>query len=110
MKEIYSLLVFLLFMLCAMSNGQQKLSKIRIQDKWYVDENNRVMQFHGINTVQKSFPWYPDNTGTVNDHCRDHCDMTNRTQVAFLKKMGLNIVRLGFMWPGLYPQKGFKCF
>ena len=106
-------LIWLIFsnnLLAHLIEGKQsttnRLSKIRIKDKWYVDEDDRVILFHGINAVQKSFPWYPDNTGTVNDHCRDHCDMTNRTQLAYLKKWGLNVVRLGFMWPGLYPDKG----
>lgn len=86
------------------------LSKIKLKDKWYIDEDNRVVLFHGINTVQKAFPWYPDSTGAVNDHCHEHCDMTNKTQLAYLKSWGLNVVRLGFMWAGLFPQKGFNFF
>lgn len=85
---------------------KSSLSRVKIKDKYYIDENNRVLLFHGINTVQKSFPWIPDSTGHVNDHCHEHCDMTNKTQLAYLKSWGLNVVRLGFMWSGLYPEKG----
>ena len=106
----FSKIAFILITYFALTKCQDKLSKIRLQDKWYIDDQYRVRLFHGINTVQKAFPWYPDNTGAVNDHCRDHCDMTNRTQLAYLKKWGLNVVRLGFMWSGLYPQKGYLTF
>lgn len=41
-------------------NSTSKLSKIRIKDKWFVDENGRVMLFHGVNAVQKSPDWVPD--------------------------------------------------
>ena len=74
----------------------QKLSKIQIRDKWFVDEHNRVVLFHGINAVQKQFPWIP-NTKEI--------DMTNKTQLFNLKKWGLNVVRLGVMWSGLAPKK-----
>lgn len=73
-----------------------RLSKIRIKDKWFVDEHNRVILFHGINAVQKEFPWIPN---------EKDIDITNQTQLLNLKHWGFNSVRLGVMWSGLMPQK-----
>jgi endoglycosylceramidase len=73
------------------------LGKIRIKDKWFIDPDNRVVLFHGINAVEKNFPWLPTQA---------RANLTNRTQLDNLKRWGMNVVRLGFMWSGLYPEKG----
>lgn len=72
------------------------LSKIQIKDKWFVDDKNRIVLFHGINAVQKEFPWIPN---------QKEIDLTNSTQLFNLKKWGFNVVRLGLMWAGLMPEK-----
>ena len=72
------------------------LSKIQIKDKWFIDENKRVVLFHGINAVQKEFPWIPN---------QKEINLTNKTQLFNLKKWGFNVVRLGLMWAGLMPEK-----
>lgn len=34
---------------------------------------------------------------------RLHLNLTNTTQLNYMKQWGFNVVRLGFMWSGLYP-------
>ena len=50
------------------------------------DAANRTRLFHGTNFVQKSAPFYP----TVAD-----------ADIELLTKLGLNVVRLGVMMPGV---------
>ena len=57
------------------------------------------MLFHGINSVQKQFPWIPDESAGYNN-------LKNLTNIQNLKKWGFNTVRLGYMWSGVYPAKG----
>lgn len=71
------------------------LGKISVKGDWFVDEDNRVVMFHGINAVEKSPPWVPN--------VRAHYNLTNTTHLARLKDWGFNVVRLGFMWSGVYP-------
>lgn len=78
---------------CIKLKEQPPLSKISIKDKWFVDQDNRVVLFHGINSVQKNFPWFDRN-------------IENLTRLSDLKQWGMNVVRLGLMWSGLYPEKG----
>jgi endoglycosylceramidase len=78
------------------SSVKKSLSKISLNGKWFVDEEGRVKLFRGINAVAKQAQWIP-NYGHVN--------LSNKTQLEYLKKWGFNVIRLGFMWSGLYPQK-----
>ena len=50
------------------------------------DAANRTRLFHGTNFVQKSAPFYP----TIAD-----------ADIELLAKLGLNVVRLGVMMPGV---------
>jgi endoglycosylceramidase len=84
--------------LASASKIKTGLSKIKTNGKWFVDENNRVMMFHGFNAVEKQFPWVPVDGNNVN--------LKNLSQLQDFKNWGFNAVRLGFMWSGLYPQKG----
>ena len=72
------------------------LSRIKIKDKYFIDDHNRVVLFHGINAVRKEFPWIPN---TIEN------DLTNKTHLNNLKQWGFNAVRLGVMWAGLMPEK-----
>ena len=74
----------------------ERLDKISINGKWFVDESNRVVLLRGINAVRKSYPWIPN---------EKYVDMTNKTQLSYLSKWGFNVVRLGLMWSGLVPGK-----
>ena len=89
------------------------LSKIRTKGKWFVDEvkrlqisdlcdillkynfktkqtkkDDRIMLFHGINVVEKNFPWYYE---------QGHQNLNNKTNLENLKKWGFNTIRLGMI-------------
>ena len=64
-----------------------------------VDSLGREVFFHGTNVVVKSFPWHPETEG-FSDGTFSEQDME------LLQSLGLNVVRLGFMWPGLEPTRG----
>jgi hypothetical protein len=68
---------------CYSNEKQRSLTRINIKDKWFIDEYNRVVLFHGINAVRKEFPWIPNTTPV---------DLTNETQLLNLKKWGFNSV------------------
>ena len=80
-------------------SSKSRLDKIRIKGKWFVDEQERVVLFHGINSVRKEPSWLPDTNLQTN--------LTNQTQIDYLKMWGFNVVRLGLMWSGLMPSKDF---
>jgi endoglycosylceramidase len=56
--------------------------------------------FHGVNVIEKKFPWYP---GT---DLFDPSSSLSAEDMANLKAWGLNAVRLGVMWPGVEPTEG----
>eukprot|EP00930_Biecheleria_cincta_P018359 TRINITY_DN14328_c0_g2_i1.p1 TRINITY_DN14328_c0_g2~~TRINITY_DN14328_c0_g2_i1.p1 ORF type:complete len:673 (-),score=85.83 TRINITY_DN14328_c0_g2_i1:149-2167(-) len=66
----------------------------------FVDSAGRVLILHGVNVVQKSFPWHPSLGGFDAKSSLNSEDMMN------LKKWGFNVVRLGVMWPGVEPRMG----
>lgn len=80
------------------TSSSARLSRIKVRGKWFVDEQDRVITFRGINAVMKKFPWVPNQPDN---------DMTNATQVANLRKWGFNVVRLGVMWSGVMPARDF---
>ena len=66
-----------------------------IGDPSFYDDQNRVRIFHGFNRVRKSFPWRFDS----------HLD-ENSDEFSLARRMGLNVVRLGYMWSGVQPSEG----
>lgn len=96
LREIFFLKILLCSFVSLTLQCITNTSKIRIKDKWFVDDKNRVILFHGINAVRKEFPWIPN---------QKNLDMTNDSQLFNLKKWGFNTVRLGLMWSGLMPKK-----
>ena len=66
----------------------------------FLDEFGRERFFHGTNAVQKSFPWYPPSDNSTGDV------PYNEATFDFFKEYGLNIIRLGTMWPGIEPTRG----
>lgn len=62
--------------------------------------DGRVQIFHGLNVVQKSFPWHPS-TGAF-----DPFSSLNAEDMANLQSWGFNAIRLGVMWPGVEPVEG----
>lgn len=90
--------IFVTFIFCLIhfDTIQTALSKIKTQSNWFVDENERIILFHGFNAVSKQFPWVPDNS---------NLNLKNETHLSLFKQWGFNSVRLGLMWSGLYPAK-----
>ena len=64
-----------------------------------VDSFGREVFFHGTNVVVKQFPWHPETEGFTHGTFSEQ-------DMKLLKSLGLNVVRLGFMWPGLEPIRG----
>ncbi|TGZ69806.1 hypothetical protein CRM22_003530 [Opisthorchis felineus] len=72
-----------------------ELDKIRLDSRGnFVDQQGRIMLFHGFNAVTKMPPWYPE-------------EMTNTTKLKLWKSWGINVVRLGVIWTGVMPNKGY---
>ncbi|CAF0798530.1 unnamed protein product [Brachionus calyciflorus] len=95
-KTFYAFL-FIIFSIKIVHIELSSLPRIKIKGKWFVDQDDRVVLFHGINAVKKEFPWIPDST---------NLNLTNETQLNFMKNWGFNSARVGIMWSGLYPEKG----
>jgi endoglycosylceramidase len=89
-KKIIINLVFLL-LLNEINCKKAALSKISLKGNLFADDKGRIKLFHGMNAVNKEFPWYP-------------IGLTNTTQLDNLKLWGFNAVRLGVMWTGLRPD------
>jgi len=65
----------------------------------FLDEHNRERFFHGTNIVVKHFPWHPNPEGFAPD-------TYSEKDMQLLQSLGLNVVRLGYMWPGVEPTRG----
>lgn len=66
----------------------------------FVDEFGRERIFHGTNAVVKGEPWVPDTSKFSLDISLVEEDFK------IMKNSGLNILRLGAMWPGIEPKRG----
>lgn len=95
---LFSLLLCFLF--CAASASLPSI-KVDPSSHHFVDENGQVRIFHGVNAVEKQAPWYP-----VYDHF-DPIDSLSPADARLLRAWGMNVVRLGVMWPGVMPSKGY---
>jgi endoglycosylceramidase len=62
--------------------------------KWITDADGRVVLLHGVNMVYKRPPYHADATGFGADDAR------------FLRREGLNTVRLGIIYKALEPRPG----
>jgi len=58
------------------------------------------MLFHGTNAVVKGPPWLPDISSFSTDISIAEEDFQ------WMQKLGLNMLRLGVMWPGVEPTRG----
>lgn len=54
--------------------------------------------FHGVNAVVKGPPWIPENSFF------DKFISLTKEDYELLSDLGLNIIRLGTMWPGVEPE------
>lgn len=64
------------------------------------DADGRERYFHGTNCVVKGPPYHPDP-----DNFDTLVSLTDR-DFALLADAGMNVIRLGVMWPGVEPQPG----
>jgi endoglycosylceramidase len=62
--------------------------------RWMTDAHGRVVVLHGTNMVYKLPPYYPAAAGFGAD------------DVAFLRRIGFNAVRVGVIWKALEPEPG----
>ncbi|CAL6087161.1 Conserved_hypothetical protein [Hexamita inflata] len=67
----------------------------------YVTEDKKQIIFHGVNAVKKEFPYIPD----IYAKKQDYNTTFIKKDIDFLKAHGFNLVRLGVMWPGVYPEQ-----
>lgn len=66
----------------------------------FFDELGRERLFHGTNAITKGPPFYP-----VHDSFSPDISMSSEDFV-WMEKLGLNVLRLGVMWPGVEPTEG----
>mmetsp|Transcript_32558 Transcript_32558/g.54897 ORF Transcript_32558/g.54897 Transcript_32558/m.54897 type:complete len:600 (+) Transcript_32558:3-1802(+) len=69
-------------------------------ERTFVDEAGRELMFHGVNAIVKGPPWVPETNYWDGDISLGEKDMAD------LESLGLNVIRLGSMWPGLEPEQG----
>ena len=81
---------------CMVLVGGELLSFVRTSatDRHFYDEAGRVRIFRGGNRVRKSPPWYFED------------ELASDREAQVMEDLGLNFVRLGFMWTGFNPQPG----
>ena len=58
-------------------------ANVHVENALIVDDAGRVRLYHGVNYVNKGFPWYPQ-------------ELLDRSNVAALAQIGLNFVRVGY--------------
>eukprot|EP00966_Prymnesium_polylepis_P268898 6212248-Prymnesium_polylepis.1 len=66
----------------------------------FVDSAGRERIFHGTNAIVKGPPWHPDSRSFSTDISMSEEDF------AWMKALGLNVLRIGIMWPGVEPLRG----
>jgi hypothetical protein len=64
------------------------------------DSLGRERIFHGLNVVVKDAPWHPQTDALFSPQSFMDVD------IELLKAWGMNVVRLGIMWPGVEPSRG----
>lgn len=94
-----SLAVLLCFSFAVGSTGFLFPISVNPENQRFVDSMGREVFFHGTNVVVKQFPWHPNTEGF-------DAGTFSVEDMKLLKSLGLNMVRLGFMWPGLEPTRG----
>lgn len=75
------------------------LLPISVQDGRFVDSKGNERHFRGVNVVYKDPPWYPA-VATFQSNLSFTAEDAD-----LLKSYGVNLIRLGVMWPGVVPQK-----
>ncbi len=93
----------ILFIITALLVLQGFSSKIRIDSKTrnFIDQNNRVLLFHGVNAVYKLPPFYPP----VLDKFDPNLSLSPQ-DFQNLRGWGFNVIRLHIAWEGVEPTRG----
>lgn len=66
----------------------------------FVDSAGRETFFHGTNVITKGWPWI-----AATDEFSGDISMVDE-DFEIMQKLGLNVMRLGVMWPGVEPERG----
>ena len=74
------------------------IKRIHVRNITFVDETGRHMFFRGVNVVFKDPPYLPDFP-----HFHSNLSFIE-ADVDFLVSMGVNMIRIGLMWPGIFPE------
>jgi len=77
-----------------------KLYSYSVKNNRIIDNYGRERLYHGVNVIYKKFPWHP----IVNKF--NYNLSFNDEDIGIINNLGLNIIRLGLMWPGVEPIKG----
>eukprot|EP01126_Amoeba_proteus_P050857 TRINITY_DN6044_c0_g2_i1.p1 TRINITY_DN6044_c0_g2~~TRINITY_DN6044_c0_g2_i1.p1 ORF type:complete len:390 (+),score=56.93 TRINITY_DN6044_c0_g2_i1:99-1268(+) len=94
-----SFLLFLFLSLHVLTTLSVTLT-VNIQTNRVEDDDGRERYFHGTNIVVKRFPWHPTTEKFDAQWSFVEEDM------ALLKSMGLNSIRLNVPWAGIEPVEG----
>jgi endoglycosylceramidase len=82
MKQSFGVLFLIcLALLITFCDGS---ANVHVSESFIVDDAGRVRIYHGVNFVQKGFPWYPS-------------ELLDPANVATLSQAGVNFIRLGYL-------------
>lgn len=85
-----NLATFVVVVVCLASFAYSR--QFTIKDHRFYDPQGGEITFHGVNLVEKGFPFYRPSFGDED--------------LRKLKSWGMNGLRLGVMWPGVEPEEG----
>lgn len=78
---------------------KEDLLAIVVKGQHFVDTSGRERHFRGVNVVYKDSPWLPHTSSF-------HSNLSFvQDDIDLLASLGVNLIRLGVMWPGVVPEK-----
>jgi endoglycosylceramidase len=78
-QSVGILLIIYLALLIAFCDGS---ANVHVSESFIIDDAGRIRIYHGVNFVNKGFPWYPP-------------ELLDPANVANLSQAGVNFIRLG---------------
>lgn len=94
-RSISLMLLLLGFLVCSSVS-----ISVDTNNTLFLDQYGRYAVFHGVNAIQKLFPFYPKLDHFDSNYSLADMDLAN------LKGWGLNVIRLHVAWEGVEPKKG----
>jgi endoglycosylceramidase len=97
---------FVLFLVVAFTVALAAVSKVKLEaspdgSKIFMEASSgRQLFFHGVNAIVKGFPYVP-----LADEWDIDVSLSEKDHAA-LESLGINVYRLGTMWPGAEPTQG----